>query len=117
MKPGGGFPPGDVVERMVACYHAPALAYRHLRETSGLISYVVPELEARSALESAVRVYLLLTRFARSQTVDRLLEIAEGGVGQREQAEFNQIVAELRELAQPCLELDVFWRDAGKELL
>lgn len=117
MKPGGGFPPGDVVERMVLCYRAPALAYRHLRETGGLISYVVPELEARSVLESAVRVYLLLTRFTKSQAVDRLLEIAEGGVGQREQAEFNHITAELRELARPCLELDVFWRDAGKEQL
>ena len=113
MRPGGGFPPGDVVERMVLCYHAPALAYRHLQETGGLISYVVPELESRSALESAVRVYLLLTRFAKSQAVDRLLEIAEGGVSQREQAEFNQITADLRELARPCLELDVFWRDPG----
>ena len=117
MRPGGGFPPGDVVERMVLCYHAPALAYRHLHETSGLISYVVPELEARSALESAVRVYLLLSRFAKSQAVDRLLEIAEGGVSQGEQAEFNRITADLRELARPCLELDIFWRDAGKELL
>ena len=102
---------------MVVCYHAPALAYRHLHETSGLISYVVPELEARSALESAVRVYLLLSRFAKSQAVDRLLEIAEGGVSQGEQAEFNRITADLRELARPCLELDIFWRDAGKELL
>ena len=102
---------------MVVCYRAPALAYRHLRETGGLISYVVPELEARSVLESAVRVYLLLTRFAKSQAVDRLLEIAEGGVSQREQAEFNRITADLRELARPCLELDVFWRDTGKEEL
>ena len=101
----------------MVCYHAPALAYRHLHETSGLISYVVPELEARSALESAVRVYLLLSRFAKSQDVDRLLEIAEGGVSQGEQAEFNRITADLRELARPCLELDVFWRDAGKEEL
>ncbi len=49
--------------------------------------------------------------------MDRLLEIAEGGVSQREQAEFNQITADLRELARPCLELDVFWRDTGKEEL
>ena len=108
---------GVAAETLRACYRAPALAYRHLRETGGLISYVVPELEARSVLESAVRVYLLLTRFTKSQAVDRLLEIAEGGVGQREQAEFNHITAELRELARPCLELDVFWRDAGKEQL
>lgn len=97
------------------CYRAPALAYRHLRETGGLISYVVPELESRSALESAVLVFLALKRLAPS--VDRLLEITQGGVSQREQAEFNRITAELRELARPCLELDVFWRDAGKEQL
>ena len=97
------------------CYRAPALAYRHLRETGGLISYVVPELEARSALESAVRVCLALKRLAPS--AERLLEITQGGVRQREQAEFNHIAAELRELARPCLELDVFWRDAGKEQL
>lgn len=42
----------------MVCYRAPALAYRHLHETSGLISYVVPELEACSVLESAVRVWL-----------------------------------------------------------
>lgn len=101
MRPGGGFPPGDVVERMVLCYRAPALAYRHLRETGGLISYVVPELEARSVLESAVRVYLLLTRFTKSQAVDRLLEIAEGGVGQRERAEFNQTAFGMTRLMGP----------------
>ncbi len=100
----------------MVCYHAPALAYRHLRETGGLISYVVPELEVRSALESAVRVYLLLTRFAKSQAVDRLLEIAEGGVSQGEQAEFNRITADLRELARPCLELDIFWSEQEKRL-
>ena len=98
------------------CYRAPALAYRHLRETGGLIAYVVPELEARSALESAVRVYLLLSRFAKSQAVDRLLEIAEGGVSQGEQAEFNRITADLRELARPCLELDIFWSEQEKRL-
>lgn len=100
---------------MVLCYRAPALAYRHLRETGGLISYVVPELEARSALESAVLVFLALKRLAPS--AERLLEITQGGVDQREQAEFNRITADLRELARPCLELDVFWRDAGKEQL
>ena len=75
----GGFPPGDIVERMVVCYQALPLAYQHLRATGGLISYVVPELELRGVLETAVRVYLLLNRFAGSHTVDRLLEIAEDG--------------------------------------
>ncbi len=116
MRAAGGFPPGDVVERMVACYQAPPLAYRHLRATSSLISYVVPELEPRSVLEAAVAVYLGLTHIMGGRTVDRLLEITrDGGVGPEERAEFEQIVAVLRELARPCLELDVFWRGGGKE--
>lgn len=103
---------------MVICYQAPPLAYQHLRMTGGLISYIVPELEPRGMLESAVRVYLLLNRFAGSHAVDRLLEIAEGGsISPEKQAEFNRIATDLRELARPCLELDVFWRNTGKERL
>jgi len=115
MRAAGGFPPGDIVERMVACYQAPPLAYRHLRATGNLITYVVPELEPRSVLEAAVAVYLGLKRVMGGCTVDRLLEIAEGGVGPEERAEFEQIIVALRELARPCLELDVFWRGGGKE--
>jgi len=101
---------------MVACYQAPPLAYQHLRATGGLISYVVPELEPRSVLEAAVAVYLGLRRIMGGRTVDRLLEIAgDGGVGPEERAEFEQIIAALRELVRPCLELDVFWRGGGKE--
>ncbi len=118
MKAAGGFPPGDVVERMVLCYQAPPLAYRHLRSTGGLLTYIIPELEPRGVLESAVRVYLLLNRFTQSHAVDRLLEIAEDGtVRQEERPEFDRIVADLRELARPCLELDVFWRGVRKERL
>ena len=99
----------------MVCYQALPLAYQHLRATGGLISYVVPELELRGVLETAVRVYLLLNRFAGSHTVDRLLEIAEdGSISPADHAEFEQIVANLRELARPCLELDVFWRNAPK---
>ncbi len=103
---------------MVICYQAPPLAYRHLRATSGLISYVVPELEPRRMIEAAVAVYLGLSRIAGSRAVDRLLEIAESGsVGPEDRAEFEQIVAALRELVRPCLELDVFWGSCGKETL
>jgi len=101
---------------MVICYQTPPLAYQHLRMTSGLISYIVPELEPRRMIEAAVAVYLGLSRIAGSRTVDRLLEIAEGGsVGPEDRAEFEQIVATLRELVRPCLELDVFWGNGGKE--
>lgn len=111
MRPGVGFPPCDIVERMVVCYRAPQLAYQHLHETTNLISYIVPELEPRGVLEEAVQIYLALNRFAKSRAVDRLLEIVEGGrVDTEAQAEFNQIVASLRELARPCLELGVYWQ-------
>ena len=58
MRAAGGFPPCDVVERMVACYGVTSLAYRHLWETGTLISYIVPELSRRSVLESAVPIWL-----------------------------------------------------------
>lgn len=97
------------------CYQAPPLAYRHLRNTSALLPYIIPELEPRGVLESAVHAYLLLSRFAKGHALDRLLEIAgDGDVGQDTQAEFNQIATDLRELARPCLELDLFWRGGQK---
>lgn len=115
MRAAGGFPPCDVVNRMVICYKAPPLAYQHLHDTSDLLPYIMPELEPRSVLESAVQVYLLLSRFAKDHIMDRLLEIAgDGDVDQDTQAEFNRIVADLRELARPCLELDLFWRGGQK---
>lgn len=114
MRGDGGFPPNDVVERMVLCYHAPSLAYRHLRQTGGLISYVVPELERRNVLEAAVQAYLGLKQSI--PAAERLLKLTQrGGVSTEEQEEFDQIVADLRDLTRPCLELDVFWRSGGKE--
>ena len=115
---GGGFPPGDVVERMVLCYHTRALAYQHLHATSTLLPYVVPELEARGVLESAVRVYLLLTHLAQDRTLERLLELVQSGsIRQETRAEFDQIVTMLQELTRPCLELSVFWKSVPKEEL
>ena len=117
MSPGGGFPPSDIVERMVLCYQTTALAYQHLHATNTLLPYVVPELEARGVLESAVRVYLLLNRLSQNNLTDRLLEITQNGrVGQEMQSEFDQIVAELRELVQPCLELGVYWRQESSPI-
>ena len=113
MKQAGGFPPCDVVERMVLCYHAPHLAYEHLREITGLLAYVVPELEQRSVLESAARVYLGLKRSA--PTAERLLELAQDGeIAPARWKEFEQLVEVLQELVRPCLELEVYWREGTK---
>lgn len=109
MKLTGGFPPSDVVERMVACYDAPHLAYEHLRETTGLMTYIVPELEHRGVLETAARAYLCLRRS--TPTVERLMELAQDGeIAPDQREEFAQLVEVLRELVQPCLELEVYWR-------
>ena len=109
-SPGGGFPPGDIVERMVRCYH--------LRDTNVLMPYVMPELEERGVLESAVRVYLLLTHLAQDRTLERLLELVQSGsIRQETRAEFDQIVTMLQELTRPCLELSVFWKSVPKEEL
>lgn len=117
-SPGGGFPPGDIVERMVRCYQAHPLAYQHLRDTNVLMPYVMPELEERGVLESAVRVYLLLTHLAQDRTLERLLELVQSGsIRQETRAEFDQIVTMLQELTRPCLELSVFWKSVPKEEL
>lgn len=114
MRAAGGFPPGDVVERMVTCYGVPSLAYQHLRETGGLISYIVPELSRRSVLESAVQAYLALKRSA--PAMERLLELAQcGEVAGERREEFERILDDLGALIRPCLELAVFWRDSEKE--
>lgn len=94
-------------------YHAPHLAYEHLRETSGLLAYVVPELERRSVLESTVRICMGLKRSAPS--VERLLELAlEGEITPAGWEEFAQLVEVLQELVRPCLELEVYWRENKK---
>lgn len=114
MRAAGGFPPCDVVERMVACYGVTSLAYRHLWETGTLISYIVPELSRRSVLESAVQAYLALKRS--TPAMERLLELVQcGEVAGEQREEFERILDDLGALIRPCLELAVFWRDSGKE--
>lgn len=109
---GQRIPPNDVVEQMVICYNAQRLAYQHLHETNVLMARVVPQLEQRSVLEVAVRIYNRLNRFQRDHGVDRLMEIAEDGViDQRERGEFDAIMADLREIVKSGLELEVFCRD------
>lgn len=102
-------PPNDVVEQMVICYNAQRLAYQHLHETNVLMSRVVPQLEQRSVLEVAVRIYNRLNRFQRDHGVDRLMAIAEDGViDNSERPEFDSIMSDLREIVKSGLELEVF---------
>lgn len=105
---GQRIPPNDVVEQMVICYNAQRLAYQHLHETNALAAHVIPAVQQRSLMESAVRLYNRLNRFSSRHSVDRLLEIAEDGqIDEQERAEFDDIVAELRALVQCGMELDL----------
>lgn len=102
-------PPNDVVEQMCICYNAQHLAYQHLHETNALMGRVVPQLEERPLIETAVRIYNRLSWFAKRDRLERLLTIAEDGViDQAERAEFDSIMADLREIVKSGLELEVF---------
>lgn len=106
---GRSVPPNDVVERMCVVYNNMSLAYQHLRATNTLVSWVVPQLEQRSVLEVAVRIYNRLNRFQQGHGVDRLMAIAEDGrIDEEERGEFDAIMADLREIVRSGLELEVF---------
>ena len=102
-------PPSEVVERMVVCFHAPQLAYQHLHETNALISRVIPQLEQRSILEVAIRIYNRMRYFSQNACLERLLTIAEDGrIDDTERPEFDEIIEELRSIIQSGLELEIF---------
>ena len=59
---GQRIPPNEAVERMVILYNAQHLAYQHLRETNELYNRIVPALEDRDLIQTAV---VLRNRLAR----------------------------------------------------
>lgn len=111
---GRRIPAGDVVLQMVFCYDAQRLAVQHLQETSVLFNSVVPHLEERNVLETAVRIYNRLRRFQEAGRLDQLLAIAEDGVvDEDERSEFDSIVEDLRQIIKSGLELEVFCGGSG----
>ena len=111
---GRRIPAGDVVLQMVICYNAQRLAVQHLQETSILFNSVVPRLEERNVLETAVRIYNRLRRFHEAGRLDQLLAIAEDGiVDENERPEFYAIVEDLRQIIKSGLELEVFCGGSG----
>lgn len=112
---GQRIPPNDVVEDMADCYDYQRLAYQHLKATNALADRIIPAIEERSLMELALRIYNRLRRFAKGGSVERLLDIAEDGqIDQTERAEFDGIMADLREIVKGGLELVVFcgWDEA-----
>ena len=108
---GQRIPPNDVVEDMADCYDYQRLAYQHLKATNALADRIIPAIEEQLAL----RIYNRLRRFAKEGSVERLLDIAEDGqIDQTERAEFDGIMADLREIVKGGLELVVFcgWDEA-----
>lgn len=105
-------PPNDVVELMVICYNAQHLAYQHLRETNSLMERVVPQLEQRSVLEVAVRIYNRMNHFAQQHKLDELMQIAEDNrIDDDERKVFDEIMDDLREIVKSGLELEVFCKE------
>lgn len=111
---GRRIPAGDVVLQMVFCYDAQRLAVQHLQETSALFNNVIPRLEERTMLETAVRIHNRLRRFQEAGRLDQLLAIAEDGVvDEAEKSVFDSIVEDLRQIIKSGLELEVFCRGGG----
>ena len=105
---GGRIPPNEAVERMVILYNAQHLAYQHLRETNELYNRIVPTLEDRDLIRTAVVLRNRLARLEQRRSLDRLLEIAEDDlIDEDERPEFLAIVAELREIVRSALELQL----------
>ena len=105
---GQRIPPNEAVERMVILYNAQHLAYQHLRETNELYNRIVPALEDRDLIQTAVVLRNRLARLEQRRSVDRLLEIAEDNrIDEDERPEFLAIVAELREIVRSALELQL----------
>ena len=105
---GGRIPPNEAVERMVILYNAQHLAYQHLRETNELYNRIVPALEDRDLIQTAVVLRNRLARLEQRRSLDRLLEIAEDDlIDEDERPEFLAIVAELREIVRGALELQL----------
>ena len=105
---GGRIPPNEAVERMVILYNAQHLAYQHLRETNELYNRIVPTLEDRDLIRTAVVLRNRLARLEQRRSLDRLLEIAEDDlIDEDERPEFLAIVTELREIVRGALELQL----------
>ena len=99
-------PPNEVVELMVILYNAQHLAFQHLRETNGLYSSVVPEIQPRTVLEASAKLTNRIFAFADSHADRRLLRIAEDNViDARERVEFDSIMEDLQEIVEAALEL------------
>ena len=105
---GQRIPPNEAVERMVILYNAQHLAYQHLHETNELYNRIVPALEDRDLIQTAVVLRNRLARLEQRRSLDRLLEIAEDDrIDEDERPEFLAIVAELREIVRGALELQL----------
>lgn len=103
---GQRIPPNHVVSRMVIRYDAQRLAVQHVNLHDELASSIIPVIQPRTLMESVVRLCNRLTRFSKNHSVERLLEIAEDGqIDEKERAEYDAIVEDLKELIQCGMEL------------
>ena len=105
---GERIPHDDIVVRMVDVYNFQQLAIQHMRANSELARRIIPEVQQRSVIETAVSVYNLMRKFADRHSADRLLEIAEDGrIDEEEMPDFIAIADQLRKLSACVMEFDM----------
>lgn len=109
-------PPNDVVARMVICYDKQYLAIQHLLGTNPLAAQVIPEIKQKSLETIALQFYLRMKRFEERHGVNRIMEICEDGmISPDERPDLDDVLGELKEIAQIWLELDVFYSGEVRE--
>lgn len=99
-------PPDQIVVAMARLYDFPYLAYQHL-DTSPLAP-LLPRVEPLQLQQATMRLFRLLRGFARDQRTEQLMEIAEDGViDDTERPEYEAIMAELRQIIEVALSIDL----------
>lgn len=95
-------PSDEMVMLMADIYHDEALIYRHIKASP--VGCVLPDLTERSLQECTMRLFRLLRNIVREERVETLLEIAEDGVvDTQERPVYNEIIKELREIAETVI--------------
>ena len=107
-------PSDETVVMMADIYHDEGLVYRHIKTSP--VGRVLPDLTDRSLQECTMRLFRLLRNIVREERVETLLEIAEDGIiDTRERPVYNEIMKELREIAEAVIAISFIPEDISQQ--
>lgn len=93
--------PDDVAADMAVLYDNMGLAQAHLRKKGRVAEMVLPEVDNKSLIQTAVELFSLMEDFRKNDSLAHLLSIAADDViDETEREEFDAIVARIRAIIQ-----------------